>query len=95
MFDWMHMMREDSLPLIPELLKFQLSLLNAYEGLLKSQTWDKAQLNQVLKEWMSSLLPLVQSGEAMREQLVEAQKQVLEQYRHCLEEALRRQSEPH
>jgi len=93
MFDRLHMQDWASLPLVPELVKFQLGLLDTYEKLLASQTWDEAELNQALKGLMASLLPLMQARDSLRELLLSSHKGLLEQYRRLLEEALRSQEE--
>jgi DNA-binding transcriptional regulator PaaX len=91
MFDQMH--NWAGLPLVTELAKFQLSMLDAYEKLLACKVWDEAELNQALKGMLASLLPLMQTRHTMQEQLVSTQKAMLQQYRHFLENLVRQQDE--
>ncbi len=72
-----------------ELVDFQLAVLDAYEKLLASCSWDEAQLNESLKSMMSSLLPLMRAQRALGEQLVTSHQEALRQYRRVLESSLR------
>jgi hypothetical protein len=71
-----------------DLVNFQLSLLDAYEKLLESCSWDQAKLNDVLKAVMSSFLPLLRAQREIREQLFASQKELIRQYRQSLEASL-------
>jgi hypothetical protein len=72
-----------------DLVDFQLAVLDAYEKLLASCSWDEAQLNEALKSMMSSLLPLLRAQRALGEQLFTSHQEALRQYRSVLEASLR------
>jgi DNA-binding transcriptional regulator PaaX len=72
-----------------DLVDFQLAVLDAYEKLLASCSWDEAQLNEALKSMMPSLLPLLRAQRALGEQLLTSHQEVLHQYRRVLEGSLR------
>ena len=74
----------------PDIVDFQLAVLDAYEKLLAGCGWDEAQLNQALKSMMSSLLPLLRTQRALGEQLFASHQEALRQYRRVLEASLRR-----
>ncbi|MGA8552701.1 MAG: hypothetical protein WB678_20955 [Stellaceae bacterium] len=77
-------------PAVPrDLVDFQLAVLDAYEKLLASCSWDETQLNEALKSMMSSLLPLLRAQRALGEQLFTSHQEVLRQYRRVLEGSLR------
>ncbi len=48
------------------LLKFQLALLELYEGLLESPAWDEAKVNTTLKTFLSSVLALIRVQQSDR-----------------------------
>lgn len=72
-----------------DILQFQLAVLDAYERLLGSGGWDETRLNEALKSMMTSLLPLMRAQRALGEQLFDAHRGMLAQYRRTLEAALR------
>lgn len=77
-------------PAVPrDLVDFQLAVLDAYEKLLASCSWDETQLNEALKSMMSSLLPLLRAQRTLGEQLFTSHQEVLRQYRRVLEGSLR------
>ena len=78
-----------------DFLRCQLSLLDAYEKLLESKTFDSAELNEVLKSTLSTCLSLMKGQSLMREQLLVAHRQMLSQYREMLEQALENQGKAH
>jgi hypothetical protein len=71
-----------------DLAHLQLAILDAYEKLIDSCTWDQAKLNDVLKTVMSSFLPLLRAQREIREQLLTSQKELIQQYRQALEASL-------
>ena len=72
-----------------DLIDFQLAVLDAYEKLLASCSWDEAQLNEALKSMMSSLLPLLRAQRTLSQQLFTSHQETLRQYRRVLEASLR------
>lgn len=72
-----------------DLVDFQLAVLDAYEKLLASCSWDEAQLNEALKSMIGSLLPLLRAQRALGEQLFTSHQEALRQYRRVLESSLR------
>ena len=91
MFDQTHMKDWANMPLVTEMAKFQLSMLDAYEKLLACQIWDEAELNQALKGLLAAWLPLMQARKTVQEQLVGTQKEMLQQYRRLLESLVQQQ----
>jgi hypothetical protein len=76
-------------PSIPQdIVKFQLAVLDAYQSLLDSCSWDEAKLNDVLKKVMSSFLPLWRAQHELGERLFASHKQLIRQYRQALEASL-------
>jgi hypothetical protein len=71
-----------------DLVNFQLALLDAYEKLLESCSWDQGKLNDILKSVMSSFLPLLRAQREMRDQLLASQRELIRQYRQSLEASL-------
>ena len=71
-----------------DLVNFQLALLDAYEKLLESCSWDQTKLNDVLKSVMSSFLPLLRAQRDMRDQLLASQRELIRQYRQSLKTSL-------
>ena len=52
-----------------DVVDFQLAVLDAYEKLLASCSWDELRLNEALKSMMSSMLPLLRAQRVLGEQL--------------------------
>jgi DNA-binding transcriptional regulator PaaX len=73
----------------PEVVDFQLAVLDAYEKLLSSCSWDEQRLNEALKSMMSSMLPLLRAQRALGEQLFASHQELVRQYRRTLEASLR------
>ena len=67
---------------------FQLAVLDAYEKLLASCSWDELRLNEALKSMMSSMLPLLRAQRALGEQLFASHQELIRQYRRALEASL-------
>jgi hypothetical protein len=73
-----------------DIVDFQLAVLDAYERLLASCSWDEPRLNDALKSMMSSMLPLLRAQRTLGEQLFASHHQELvRQYRRTLEASLR------
>jgi hypothetical protein len=70
-------------------IQFQLAVLDAYENLLTSYSWDEGRLNEALKSMMASMLPLLRAQRALGEQLFASHQEMLRQYRRSLETSLR------
>lgn len=68
---------------------FQLAVLDAYEKLLFSCSWDEARLNEALKSMMAAALPLLRAQRALCEQLFAAHREMIREYRQALDAALR------
>jgi hypothetical protein len=76
-------------PSVPrDVAKFQLAILDAYQSLLESYSWDEAKLNEVLKKVIASFLPLWRAQQELGEQLLASHKELIAQYRHALEASL-------
>lgn len=73
----------------PDVVQFQLAVLDAYEKLLGSCSWDEGSLNEALKSMIASMLPLLRAQRALGEQLVSSHQELLRQYRRVLEASLR------
>lgn len=73
----------------PDVVQFQLAVLDAYEKLLGSCSWDEGSLNDALKSMIASMLPLLRAQRALGEQLVSSHQELLRQYRRVLEASLR------
>jgi len=71
-----------------DIVRFQLAVLDAYEKLLASCTWDEARLNEALKSMMASMLPLLRAQRALGEQFFATHREMLTQYRRNLEASL-------
>lgn len=71
-----------------EVVKFQLAILDVYQSLLDSCSWDEAKLNDVLKKVMSSFLPLWRAQQELGERLFASHKELIRQYRQVLEALL-------
>ena len=69
----------------PDLVKFQLSLLDLYEALLDSPGWDEAKSNATLKTFMSSVLALVRVQRSLGGQVLTAQQEMIRRYRAQLD----------
>ena len=69
----------------PDLVRFQLSLLELYEALLDSGGWDEAKSNATLKTFMSSVLALIRVQRALGGQVLTAQQEMIRQYRAQLD----------
>ncbi len=72
-----------------DVIDFQLAVLDAYEKLLASCSWDELRLNEALKSMMSSMLPLLRAQRALGEQLFASHQELVRQYRRTLEASLR------
>jgi hypothetical protein len=72
-----------------DIVDFQLAVLDAYEKLLASCSWDEPRLNEALKSMMSSMLPLLRAQRALGEQLFASHQELVRQYRRTLEASLR------
>lgn len=72
-----------------DVVQFQLAVLDAYEKLLGSCSWDEGSLNDALKSMIASMLPLLRAQRALGEQLVSSHQELLRQYRRVLEASLR------
>ncbi len=73
-------------PLPPrDVVDFQLAVLDAYEKLLASCSWDESRLNEALKSMLSSMLPLLRAQRAFGEQLFASHQELVRQYRRTLE----------
>ena len=72
-----------------EVVDFQLAVLDAYEKLLSSCSWDEPRLNEALKSMMSSMFPLLRAQRALGEQLLASHQELVRQYRRTLEASLR------
>jgi DNA-binding transcriptional regulator PaaX len=72
-----------------DVVDFQLAVLDAYEKLLASCSWDESRLNEALKSMMSSMLPLLRAQRALGEQLFASHQELVRQYRRTLEASLR------
>jgi DNA-binding transcriptional regulator PaaX len=77
-----------------DVITFQLALLDAYERLLSSCSWDEAKLNEALKSALSSLLPLLRAQRAMSEQVLASHKELIRHYRRVLEASLNQPGGP-
>ena len=77
-----------------DVVDFQLAVLDAYERLLASCSWDEARLNETLKSMMSSMLPLLRAQRALGEQLFASHQQLVRQYRRTLEASLHQSDGP-
>jgi hypothetical protein len=71
-----------------DIVDFQLAVLDAYEKLLATCSWDEPRLNKALKSMMSSMLPLLRAQRALGEQLFASHQELVRQYRHTLEASL-------
>jgi len=72
-----------------DVVDFQLAVLDAYEKLLASCSWDESRLNEALKSMMSSMFPLLRAQRALGEQLFASHQELVRQYRRTLEASLR------
>jgi len=77
-----------------DVVDFQLAVLDAYERLLASCSWDEARLNEALKSIMSSMLPLLRAQRALGEQLFASHQELVRQYRRTLEASLHQSDGP-
>src|SRR5262245_3378375 len=71
-----------------DLIRFQLSLLELYENLLESPTWDEANLNRSLKTFLSSALSFLRLQQSLGGQVLAIQREMIRQYRVQLEQSL-------
>ena len=76
-----------------EILKFQLALLELYEGLLESPAWDEAKVNTTLKTFLSSVLALIRVQQSIGGQVLTIQREMIRQYREQLEAWLAEQGD--
>ena len=77
-----------------DVVDFQLAVLDAYERLFASCSWDEARLNEALKSMMSSMLPLLRAQRALGEQLFASHQELVRQYRRTLEASLHQSDGP-
>jgi hypothetical protein len=71
-----------------DLIRFQLSLLELYEGLLESPTWDESNINATLKTFLSSGLAFLRLQQSIGGQVLTIQREMIRQYRAQLEQWL-------
>jgi hypothetical protein len=71
-----------------DLIRFQLSLLELYESLLESPTWDEANINSSLKTFLSSSLAFLRLQQSLGGQVLTIQREMIRQYRAQLEQWL-------
>ncbi len=75
--------------LLAAYIRFQLALLECYESQYARNMWDEGRLNETLKSWLASLLPVLRAQRALNEQMLTAHRDFIGQYRSLLEAALR------
>lgn len=72
-------------------LRYQLALLEAYETNLTQFAWDESHLNEALKAWLASLLPIIRAQHTFSEQMLAAHRDAIKQYRERLQQMMRAQ----
>jgi hypothetical protein len=81
-------------PVFAAFIRYQLALLECYEFQLAHNIWDEGRLNEALKSWLASQLPVLRAQRALNEQTLIAYRDFIGQYRGLLEAALRQQGGP-
>jgi hypothetical protein len=76
------------------IVSLQISLLDLYESLLESSTWDEAQANATLKVFMSSVLALMRVQRSLGAKVVTVQRDLIREHRERLEQWLANHGEP-
>jgi hypothetical protein len=71
-----------------DLIRFQLSVLELYEGLLQGPILDESKVNAALKTFLASALSLMQLQRSLGEQITTVQLEMIRQYRAQLEQWL-------
>ncbi len=74
--------------LFPAMVQYQLALLETYEANLAHIVWDEMQLNEALKAWLASLLPMLSAQRKLSEQMLAAHREAIGQYRSLLQQML-------
>ena len=64
-----------------DLIRFQLSMLELYEGLLEGPAWDEAKVNATLKTFMSTVITLIRVQQSLGGQVLTIQREMIRQYR--------------
>jgi hypothetical protein len=72
------------IPLLREVVRFQLALVDTYAALLESSAWDEARLNTAVKSFLASVLALVRVQHAVGGRFVASQHEMLREYRQRL-----------
>lgn len=76
-----------------DVIRFQLSILELYENLLESPTWDESNINSTLKTFLSSTLAFLRLQQSIGGQLLTIQREAIRQYRAQLEQSLAEQGD--